>query len=257
MARLFEVAAQVATPLGLAGVVMIGLFVVYWQLIKGPLAAQLSGSHSVHVIKRIVTFVFILGLVAIILSIAAPLLQALLAPTGKEPAPVGFLSPGNAPTPANLCHPLEPGAFVLLAGSTGFVVSRDNSPVTIIQLGGQPTVWMDYEDQGVYVSADLVREDGRMVATLRRNQFEINTNNYYELQQPTRHELTVKDKSGTVVLNIVFLNEQAFRIEGHFVRPGYGKLTITRDAITIQNPHPRPFGMRNVCFRGAPIAIKA
>ncbi|SRR6266446_5902634 len=71
MVKLFEVAAQIATPLGLAGVVVIGLFLVYRQLIRGPLAAQLSRSHSFHVINRIVIFVFVLGLVVTILSIGA------------------------------------------------------------------------------------------------------------------------------------------------------------------------------------------
>ena len=74
MTRLFEIAAQIATPLGLAGIVVIVFFLVYRQLIRGPLAAQLSWSHSFHVINRMVTFVFILGLVARILSIGAYLL---------------------------------------------------------------------------------------------------------------------------------------------------------------------------------------
>jgi hypothetical protein len=84
------------------------------------------------------------------------------------------------------------------------------------------------------------------------------TNNYYDLQRPNRHELTVKDKSGTIVLHAVFLNEQAFRIEGHFVRPGYRKLTITRDAMTMQNPRFKgPYPLQDNCLRGVPIPIKA
>ncbi len=77
-ARLFEIAAQIATPLGLAGVVVIVLFLEYRQLIRGPLAAQLSRSHSFHVINRIVTFVFVLGTVAITLSIGAFVVWKLL-----------------------------------------------------------------------------------------------------------------------------------------------------------------------------------
>jgi hypothetical protein len=159
--------------LGLAGVVMMVLFFVYRQLIKGPLAAQLSGSPRFHVINRIVTARFVLVLVAMVLSMGA-FVVVKLQPAPAVQEPVGFLSPGNMPTPANPCDPLEPGEFVLLAGSNGFPVSRDNSHVTIVQLGAQPTVWIDYGDQGVYVSADLAREDGRSVATLRNNKFTIN-----------------------------------------------------------------------------------
>jgi hypothetical protein len=71
MAGIFEVATNIATPLGLAGIMVVVLFLVYRQLIKGPLAAQLSQRHSFHIINRIVIGVFVLGLVAIVLAIGA------------------------------------------------------------------------------------------------------------------------------------------------------------------------------------------
>lgn len=231
MARLFEVAAQIATPLGLAGVVVIVLFLLYRGLIRGPLATQLSGSHSFRVINRLITYVFILGLVAITFSISAYLVVQ-LRPTPTVEEPTGFLSPGNAPTPATACPPLKPGEFVLLAGGNTVVMSLDTRHYTAIAFNGQPRVWINSDDQGVYVSADIVREDRRTVATLRHNRFSINTNNYYELRRPNRHELAVIDKSSMVVLRAEFLNEQAFRLQGRFVQPGYGTLLIRADDFT-------------------------
>jgi hypothetical protein len=113
-----------------------------------------------------------------------------------------------------------------LAGGNAILKPPHVRHLTAISVKGKPYVWIDYDDQGVYVSADIVREDGRGVATLRRNQFAINTNNYYELRRPNRHELVVIDKSSTVVLHAEFLNEQAFRIQGRFAQPGYGTLLI-------------------------------
>jgi hypothetical protein len=78
MVKLFEIVAHITTPLGIAGVVIIVLFLLFRLLIKGPLAAQLSRSHSYQVINRIVTFVFILGLVALTLSIGVYILGKVL-----------------------------------------------------------------------------------------------------------------------------------------------------------------------------------
>jgi hypothetical protein len=89
MAGLFEVAAQIATPLSLAGIVVIVLFLLYRQLIAGPLAAQLSQSHSFRIVNRLVTYVFILGLLAIVIGIGAFLVVKFL------PAPTDALLRGQ------------------------------------------------------------------------------------------------------------------------------------------------------------------
>jgi len=259
MARLFEIAAQIATPLGLAGIVVIALFFLYRALIKGPLATQLSQSHNFRVINRLITYFFIIFLVVIAFSIGAYLVVQLQpAPTVEEPT--GFLSPGNAPTPATVCDerlgPLPPGEFVLLGGSNAVRLPRARRQTIVVMIKGDPLLWIDYEDQGIYVSGTIMREDGRWVATLRHNQFAINPNNYYELQRPNRHELTVLDQSGTRVLHAEFLNEQAFRIKGHFVQPGYGTLTIQADKIAVLIPErPLSYSIRGTCYSNLPVAF--
>jgi hypothetical protein len=255
MARLFEIAAQIATPLALSGVVVIVIFVLYQKLIAGPLSTQLSRSHNFRVINRLVTFLFILGLVAIIIGVGSFLVVKFMpAPTAEEPAPIGFLSPGNTPTPPNPCGPLKPGDFVLLAGGSAFHMSKEQRHMTVVRMQGKPLVWIDYDDQGVYVSANLARADGRTVAVLRHNQFEVNTNNYYKLKRPNRHELTVIDMSGTTVLHAEFLNEQVFRIQGHFVQPGYGTLTLKANDFALSNPG-WGFFMRHGCLSEWSIAF--
>jgi len=147
--------------------------------------------------------------------------------------PTGFLSPGNVPTPPNPCGPPGPGRFVLLAGGQAIVIPRGVRHYPAIRLNQQPIIWITDDDQGILVSAELRRDDGRGVATLHNNRFGVNTNNYYELRRPNRHEVTVIDKSGTVALRAEFLNEQAFRIQGQYSQPGYGKVIIGADDFTL------------------------
>lgn len=63
MDKIFEIASKVSTPLALAGIVIVALFLVYREVVKKKL--NLTKSHSFEVLRLIIRGIFVLGLVAL------------------------------------------------------------------------------------------------------------------------------------------------------------------------------------------------
>jgi hypothetical protein len=92
METLFAIASRIATPLSLAGVVVMVLFLLYRQLIAGPLSVQLNQSQAFRTINRLLILVFALAIVAVVLGVGSMLLIHFYPPV-KRPAdlkPVGI-----------------------------------------------------------------------------------------------------------------------------------------------------------------------
>src|SRR5260221_11131194 len=67
-ARLLAVAAQIATPLSLSAVCVIGSYWVYRKVLQQKLLTKLGPQHGFRILDRIVTFVFVVALVGLFLG---------------------------------------------------------------------------------------------------------------------------------------------------------------------------------------------
>jgi hypothetical protein len=158
----------------------------------------------------------------------------------------GLLVPADEPTPspARECLGDGPGPVVLL-GNCATVLAGAAPAITVLKLRQDSLLTIEREAGGAYVSALILREDGRVVARLTRNKFEVNPNNYFdEPLHPDRHELRIT-RHGELVFRVRFANERAFLIEGSFFIPGHGTLAAKASGLFMADD-PNPF-LSNVC----------
>jgi hypothetical protein len=88
--------------------------------------------------------------------------------------------------------------------------------------------------EGAYITATILREDGRIVTKIINNEYSINPNNYFESPIRTdKSTISVRDRNGTLALKASYLNENSFEVLGTFVVPGLPPLLVTRDKIEI------------------------
>ena len=124
---------------------------------------------------------------ALVLTIAARLQwQLLITPASEvspeqgtpgETATSGLLVPANEPTPINPCGEIPTDALLVLLGNSGSWGTR--FPQTIIMINDEPMLTMDQIAGRIAVSGKFFSRDGKIVAELRDNEFNINPNNYF------------------------------------------------------------------------------
>lgn len=68
---IFKIATEIATPLGLTGFVLAVLYLLYRVLLRGQLLSRLGATHSFKIINRMITYVFILAILAMSLGLSA------------------------------------------------------------------------------------------------------------------------------------------------------------------------------------------
>ncbi|NMG72859.1 OmpA family protein [Parazoarcus communis] len=78
MEKLFEIASNVSTPLGLGGLFAAILFYIFKQILTRDFVRQMTTAHSADVIKLIIERLFTLALVAMILGFIAYTLTKLM-----------------------------------------------------------------------------------------------------------------------------------------------------------------------------------
>ncbi len=85
--------------------------------------------------------------------------------------------------------------------------------VVVLKVKGQELIRLNLTPEGAYVSATIIREDGRVVAQIRENEYAVNPNTHFE--SPIRVDkstIRVRDRNGEQALYARFLNERAFQI---------------------------------------------
>lgn len=68
MNALFEIASAVKTPLALAGIVVVALYLIFKAILKLNIFPKLARKDTFQLINRIMTYLFILALIAIVLG---------------------------------------------------------------------------------------------------------------------------------------------------------------------------------------------
>ena len=82
-ATILGIGAKIGTPLALAGFAVAILYLLYRAVLRSGLLTTVNASHTFRVLNRILTFVFVLALVAIVLGVSAYLATSLIEPPRK------------------------------------------------------------------------------------------------------------------------------------------------------------------------------
>jgi len=66
---LFQIAAKISTPLALAGIIVVVLYLLYRLFLKSAFLSKISPQSSFKLLNRFITYIFILALAATFLGI--------------------------------------------------------------------------------------------------------------------------------------------------------------------------------------------
>jgi hypothetical protein len=143
----------------------------------------------------------------------------------------GILTPGNDPDPGPMATDVPTNAVKVFLGSIRSYSTAMNTNHIVLAVRTNRLVWFRRTRNGLYFSEDIFRGDGRNVAKIRDNQWEVNPNNYFELTKD-RHEIVVTDREG-VALRCRYLNENAVQIEGRFKLPDFPPVVITTNQVFV------------------------
>jgi hypothetical protein len=150
-------------------------------------------------------------------------------------SPIGFLIPANDQLSDGFCSKRETGdperTQILLGSITSSVKVF---PHTVIEFRDHtPILWLTKNSSGdIGVNLDIRERDGRILAQIRDNQFEVNTNR--TLHREPRKDfstLDIRDEFGKNALHFRYMNSSTISISGYIARP-------SGDAMTIPNPVP-------------------
>lgn len=137
----------------------------------------------------------------------------------------GILIPSDKSTINLLDVPV--GAFALFFGNS--VAYTNEFPHTIIQVGNDPLLVINKLDDRLTISAKFFSRDGKIIAELRDNKFDINPNNYFHIERPNEHILIVYDQEAKQILNIEYLNPSAMKLLGKFYLPNRPPIIIDEE----------------------------
>jgi hypothetical protein len=144
----------------------------------------------------------------------------------------GKLVPGHSADPlTDPCgEPAPSGSVKLLWGSCASIVSR--FPHTIMHVGKYGDVLsFDRSMNGTLtINLDIRDNDGKLIVRLDESGFAVNRNNFLEMKHDPSH-LKVIDEYGDTVLEVVYLNYYAIRVDGTINLPGYGRIVIGHGSI--------------------------
>ncbi len=135
----------------------------------------------------------------------------------------GILTPDNKSTPA-IDHPIPEDAFIILLGNG--VAYTKSFPHTVIRVKNKDVLVINKINERMSITAKLFGKDGRIVAELKDNKFNINPNNYYKIDRPNYYTLIVYDQEDNQVLNVEYMNQNAIKFLGRFHVPNGPPLII-------------------------------
>ena len=144
----------------------------------------------------------------------------------------GLLVPGNMPTPTNLpCYgyPFSKDDMIVIYGNS--VSFTNSSPTTILKVGSERLLSYDKKNGKVALSGRFFSDDGKIVAELRNNQFDVNPNNYFRIERPTKHQLLVYDQKGNEALNVNYINASTIKILGRFNIPSAPPIILSEEGM--------------------------
>lgn len=152
-----------------------------------------------------------------------------VAPESETPETevIGTLQPGSDDDPPNTCErgnpspPMPPDAWKIFVGNTVISIGKTNE-IPLIAVGKCKVLTIHRDDSGLSINADLFDSEGRLIASIKNNQFHALSGQHSRVERG--HDLTnvkVTDGSGREILFVRYLNRSAVRVRGIFGCPGH------------------------------------
>ena len=156
-------------------------------------------------------------------------------PRGQSSSFIGTLIPGHDPSPPTRC-PRLPDALMIYFDDDHVAVTR-KFPHTVVKIQNKDILTVNRNENGqISINLYVYSEDGRPIATIINNYFELNSNNFLRMEQTAdRTALAVYDPQKTKVLDIKYINEAAVRILGNF-RYGRNVISVDEKEMKIDTP---------------------
>jgi hypothetical protein len=158
-----------------------------------------------------------------------------------EPRLSGLLTPGAEATPSHPCDELAlhvpesmrppPNSLAIHYGDGGSWLIKIDKHV-VIQIGNEELLSVRKHSHGISVSAKVFSADSRIVAQITDNEFHVNPNNYFRLEQD-EHSLTVYDQEAVRVLSVHFLNPHVVSVLGVFRYPNAPIIVIDEHEVRV------------------------
>lgn len=126
----------------------------------------------------------------------------------------GEIIAGSKPKMGKLdCPGADKPRFNVRIGAVTFLVS--SFPRTLLTIGGKPILRLDINDQDrMEIYAEIFDNQGKVIAVIDKNTFQINQNNVFRKERPSRSALAIFDQYNERVLDIEFRNENEITIVG-------------------------------------------
>lgn len=135
----------------------------------------------------------------------------------------GTLVPANDPfIPA--CNGATDGEAILLAGTAAYKFAR--WPATVLTVRGQKRIVLDRNKGGtITLTADVYSPDGKILASVLKNSFNVNRNNIFRMERPDDSTLKIIDQWNETALSIRYLNSKELQFDAKLYYPGTGYVT--------------------------------
>jgi hypothetical protein len=152
-------------------------------------------------------------------------------PPASPPQPdvevIGTLQPGNELAPAGACaaNPADPNSWVLLIGTAGIIF---NGPIDFpfLTVGNCPVLTISRDSSGVSVSADLFDDGGRLIATIKNNEFHAISGTSTRVERDHDLSKLVIMQGQQELLFVNYLNKSTVRVRGVFGCPGHHTVPV-------------------------------
>ena len=122
------------------------------------------------------------------------------------------LYPANEPVPQIHCPGIDDDTLLLFLGSNGIAFTKA-FPRPVIRVRGVDILTIDKNDDGsLAVSALIKREDGTIMAEIKRDEFILAQGHIFKKERLSLSQLRVTDEFGEIVLDLHFFNPRAMWI---------------------------------------------
>ncbi len=169
--------------------------------------------------------------------------DSLLGILNRQSEFAGNLRPDDIANPPHHCNDRIGDDFAVLAGGSAYFFSAPVKNLSLLKISGEPVVQASMEHGELMVSATIKSADGRIVASIQNNHFEINRNNYFRLDRPDSSRLIVFDQLGRNVLDVHYANPKRILFRAIVQHPTRGEIRISDSEIA-----GRGLMMRRSCF---------
>jgi hypothetical protein len=154
---------------------------------------------------------------------------AALSNYGMAPAPKkDMLTPDDQIVPISPCNfPISENGITLYLGTNA--VFFDSDVLDVVEIDNEKLLTINRVGDSLTVDSSIFSEDGRVVATIERNNLKFNYNNLFYVDRDLAPSVyAVIDQKNRVALRVSFLNHRTIRVEGIF-RYGSGPEIVIDD----------------------------